>query len=73
MAEASEQQVLSPDAALAVVEFARGCKAAARAVSLYPGQHPAIAASLSRLVQATERLLERGPLELQVRSDSLLL
>jgi hypothetical protein len=73
MAAASEQPVLSADAAAAVVEFARGCKAAARAVSLYPGQHPAIAASLSRLVQATERLTERGPLDLQVRSDSLLL
>src|SRR5215210_5676426 len=71
MAEASEPQLLSPDTAAAVVEFARGCKAAARAVSLYPGQHPAIAVSLARLVQATARLTDRGPLDLQVRSDSL--
>ena len=70
---ASEPELLSPETAAALAEFARGCKAAARAVSLYPGQHPAISASLTRLVQATGRLTMQGPLELQVRPDNLLI
>jgi hypothetical protein len=65
--------LLPPETAAALADFARGCKAAARAVSLYPGQHPAIAASLTRLVQATARLTAHGPLELQVRPDTLLI
>lgn len=72
MTDSREPPLLTPDAAAAVAEFARGCKAAARAVSLYPGHHPAIGASLARLVQATLRLTSQGPLDLQVRSDSLL-
>ena len=64
---------LAPDAAVKFAEFARACKAAARAVALYPGTHPAIGASLSRLAQATTRLAEGGPFTLQVRSNSLLL
>lgn len=43
--------------ATVLAEFARACKAAARAVSLYPGTHPAIGISLSRLVAATSRLV----------------
>lgn len=68
-----EPELLPPDKAVALAEFARGCKAAVRAVSLYPGQHPAIGASLTRLVQATSRLTSQGPLQLQVRPDTLLL
>ena len=70
---APEPELLSPDTAAALAEFARGCKAAARAVSLYPGQHPAIGTSLTRLVQATARLTAQGPLQLQVRPDNLLI
>ena len=73
MADTSETQVLPSDSAAALAEFARGCKAAARAVSLYPGQHPAIGTSLARLVEATARLTAAGPLVLQVRADALLL
>lgn len=63
---------LSPETAAQLAEFARNCKAAARAVSLYPGQHPAIAASLDRLVDATARITASGPLHLQVRQHTLL-
>ena len=70
---APDPEPLPPDTAAALAEFARGCKAAVRAVSLYPGQHPAIGASLTRLVQATARLTVHGPLELQVRPDNLLI
>lgn len=63
---------LSPETAAQLADFARNCKAAARAVSLYPGQHPAIAASLDRLVEATARITANGPLHLQVRQTTLL-
>ena len=73
MAEPATPPLLAPDAAVKFAEFARACKAAARAVALYPGTHPAIGASLSRLVQATGHLAESGPFTLQVRTNSLLL
>ncbi len=63
---------LPADTAASLAEFARSCKAAARAVSLYPGQHPAIGASLARLAEATVRLTADGPLQLQVRPGELL-
>ena len=44
------------DQSAALAEFARACRAAVRAVSLYPGAHPAIGLSLTRLVSATGRL-----------------
>ncbi len=62
---------LPPETAVKFAEFARSCKAAARAVALYPGSHPAIGVSLERLTQATSRLNE--PVRLQVRADALLL
>ncbi len=65
--------VLAPEPAARVAEFARSCKAAARAVSLYPAAHPAIASSLARLAQATAKLTESGPARLQVRGVALLL
>ena len=67
------QQTLAPATAALLAEFARSCKAAARAVSLYPGQHPAIGLSLGRLAEATARLTSDGPLQLHVRPDTLLI
>lgn len=64
---------LTPEAAARFADFARSCKAAARAVALYPGSHPAIGASLDRLAHATQRLSEAGPFRVQVRAGSLLL
>jgi len=49
------------DQSAALAEFARACKAAARAVSLYPGAHPAIGISLTRLASSVRRL--SGPSE----------
>ena len=54
-----------------LAEFARACKAAARAVSLYPGAHPAIGGSLSRLVSAAGRLTSDGRVVCSVHPDSL--
>jgi HEAT repeats len=69
----SSSTTLSGDAAGRLAEFSRVCKAAARAVSLYPGGHPAIAVSLTRLEQTTARLTENGPYSLQVLGEGLLI
>ena len=63
--------LMPADDAARLAEFARACKAAARAVSLYPGAHPTIASSLSKLSETTARLSEGGPFRLQVASDRL--
>ena len=54
-----------------LAEFARTCKAAARTVSLYPGTHPAIGSSLTRLVTATGRLARESPITCVVHRDML--
>jgi len=56
---------------LHLADFARTCKAAARAVSLYPGTHPAIGASLSRLIASAGRLARSGPVVFAVYRDLL--
>src|SRR6478735_4087853 len=52
---------LEQEAATRLTDFARACKAAARAVTLYPSTHPAIKASLSRLVDSATKLTSQGP------------
>jgi hypothetical protein len=61
------------DQSLALAEFARACKAAARAVSLYPGAHPAIGGSLGRLVSAIRRLSGAGETVLVVHPATLVI
>ncbi|HMB82367.1 MAG TPA: HEAT repeat domain-containing protein, partial [Vicinamibacterales bacterium] len=56
-----------------LTEFARACKAAARAVLLYPGGHPAIAATLGRVANITGTASLSGPLKITVLPDGLLL
>ena len=63
---------LSPEEATRVTDFARACKAAARAVTLYPPAHPAIAATLDRIVQATSTATMAAPLKLTVLPGALL-
>ena len=64
---------LSPDENARLIDFARACKAAARAVVLYPEGHPAITATLGRIVHITSESSLRDPLHLTVLPDSLLL
>jgi HEAT repeat protein len=64
---------LSAEEATRLVEFARACKAAARAVLLYPAGHPAIAATLGRIVQITSPAALTEPLVVTVLPDGLLL
>jgi hypothetical protein len=54
-----------------VAEFARACKAAARAVSLYPGTHPTIRAALSRVTSAAGRLTPEREVTISVLPDTM--
>ena len=65
-------QPLEAGAAGRLTTFARACKAAARAVSLYPAEHPAIEASLARLVAAANDAAQRGKFAVLVTPDNLL-
>ena len=56
-----------------LIEFARACKAAARAVVLYPEGHPAIAATLKRIEHLTSTSSLPSPMQVTVHPDSLLL
>lgn len=72
MTEQDTRPALTPEAATKLADFARACKAAARAVSLYPGNHPAIGVSLGRLAELTARVTEGGQYRLQVHANTLL-
>jgi len=56
-----------------LTDFARACKAAARAVLLYPNGHPAIAATLGRIAHITSPASLPGPLAIAVLPDGLLM
>lgn len=62
---------LAPEAATRLTEFARACKAAARAVTLYPDGHPAIVGALARLVDVAGRAAAGGPLAIGVLPEGL--
>src|SRR3990170_2630763 len=68
----SSPAILPPGAAADLSEFARGCRAAARAVSLYPAGHPAVALSLTRLATLSSGITARGAFAVQALSDHLL-
>ena len=69
----TEAPPLAPEETARLNEFARACRAAARAVAMYPPAHPAIATTLARIAALTapEHLVE--PLRLTVLPDSMLL
>jgi hypothetical protein len=54
-----------------LTDFARACKAAARAVLLYPTGHPAIAATLGRIADITSRTSQPEPMKISVLPDGL--
>jgi hypothetical protein len=56
---------------LRLAEFARACKAALRAVSLYPPAHPAIGTTLGRLSELTATLTATGPFTMEVRPHAI--
>jgi HEAT repeat protein/PBS lyase HEAT-like repeat-containing protein len=64
---------LAPEETGRLTAFARACKAAARAVVLYPPSHPAIATTLGRIASITAPSALTGSLKISVRSNALLL
>ena len=68
---ADVRTTLDAGMALKLADFARACKAALRAVSLYPGGHPAIAATLGKLTELTTVLTASGPFTLEVRPHTI--
>lgn len=71
MSETSSPEHLGTEAAQRLTDFARACKAAARAVSMYPPAHPAIRISLGRLTDVAAKATAAGPLVVTVLPDSL--
>lgn len=63
---------LTPELTQTLTDFARACKAAARAVALYPAAHPAIATTLARLVETTDRATSAGPFGMQIKPNGIL-
>jgi hypothetical protein len=68
-----EHPSLDQEQTAKLTDFARACKAAARAVTLYPPSHPAIRLSMSRLVDATARITGSGSVRIGVTPDNLLM
>jgi hypothetical protein len=56
-----------------LAEFARAAKASARAVTLYPATHPAIQASLGRVMATAAKLAGPGEVTLTVHPDRLVM
>jgi hypothetical protein len=56
-----------------ITDFARACKAAARAVVLYPDGHPAIVTTLGRIADITSAANLPSPLKITVLPEGLLL
>jgi hypothetical protein len=75
MAEVQEaaSTPLPPEESARLIDFGRAFKAAARAVTLYPAAHPAIAATLGRIVEMTSSARLPAPLRITVLPDGLLL
>ena len=65
--------ILAEGPAADLAGFARACRAAARAVSLYPAGHPAIETTLSRLSAIANGLTARHPFRVQALAGRLLI
>ena len=62
---------LAPAETQHLTEFARACKAATRAVTLYPASHPTIVANLGRIAQLTSPQSLAAPLKITVLTNEL--
>jgi hypothetical protein len=72
-ADIPETAPLAPAEASLLTDFARACKAATRALILYPAAHPAIGATIGRIVQVTSASSLARPMRLTVLPECLLL
>jgi hypothetical protein len=71
MSDQRDTPSLAPHLAERLGELARSCKAAARAISLYPPTHPAIETTLERMEAASARATDAGALTLSVLPEML--
>jgi HEAT repeat protein len=70
---AAASDTLAPELGALVTGFARSCRAAARAIALYPPEHPAVGIALGHLVEVVQRLTAEGEVRLSVLPDSLMI
>jgi len=61
---------MAPELAARVTAFARACRAAARAVALYPSEHPSAAVTLDAVTAAAQAATAQTPLRLTVLPDA---
>ena len=73
MTDAPASEALDPQRAAQLTDFARGCSAAARAVSLYPAGHPAVKTAVTRLIETAGRVTAAEALRMTVLPHGLLL
>ena len=73
MTDAPALEALDPQCTARLTDFARGCSAAARAVSLYPAGHPAVESAVTRLVETAGRITSAEAFRLTVLPHGLLL
>ena len=73
MTDGPTQQALDPPRAARLTDFARGCAAAARVVSLYPSGHPTVETALTRLIETADRVTSAEPFHLTVLPHELLI
>jgi hypothetical protein len=66
-------EYLNPQDSARLTEIARACKAAARAVVLYPNGHPSVAATLGRIVDWTSNATLDAPQTIMVLPDTLVI
>ena len=71
--ETTEPEPLSAQDIARLSDFARGCKAAVSAVSLYPDGHPAVQSTFQRVIEVARKVTGPSPLALTVLPDQLLL
>jgi HEAT repeat protein len=67
----NDVELLGTDETNRIVDLARACKAAQRAVTLYPSSHPAIAATLARIVQTTSLAALGSPTRITVLPEEV--
>lgn len=72
-APAPAPEPMSLELVASVAEFARAAKAAARSVTLYPATHPAIQASLGRVVASSAKLAASGEVTVVVLPNALVI
>ena len=67
----ADVELLDSDDTARILELARACKAAQRAVLLYPPSHPSIAATLGRIVESTSLDSLGRPIKITILPDDM--